>query len=75
MIFNIAHNIITQIPYYNYIVNFTNKTFACNYYGYATSLFVYYYFFSHKKQFLVYLNTYECFFSYCLGFSYCLFLH
>lgn len=66
---------IFDIPHYIYIVNFINKTITCNYYGYATSLFAYYYYYSHKKQLLVYFNTYECFFYYCLGFSYCLFLH
>ena len=62
MLFNIAHNIITQIPHYNYIVNFTNKTITCNYYGYATSLFVYYYFFHIKNNSLPILILMNVFF-------------
>ena len=56
-----------MIPECIYISKIINKCLFSHYFGCFSSIFVYKYFFSKKKQFLAYLNSVPCITSYWLG--------
>ncbi len=64
-----------MVPEYIYMSKFINKAIMSHYTGCISTLLIYNYFFSNKKQFLAYLNTYTCILSYWLGFSFRMFYY